>query len=307
MVPNVPNNARWSENGITVAGGHGKGDAMNQLSAPWSLFVDDDLTIVIADYDNQRIVEWKKGDAHGRVVAGGHGRGKKLDQLAYPADVLIDKETDHLIICDRDNRRIVKWSRGSDTTQGEIVLNNIRCYGLAMDNQRYVYISDTDDHEVRRYQLGDKNGIIVAGGHGRGSGLNQLNYPSYIYVDQQQSVYISDGENHRVVKWNKGAKEGVVVAGGQGQGQGLTQLSHPRGVFVDTLGTVYVADSGNHRVMRWCKGEKQGTVIAGGNNEGEEANQFARPMGISFDSRGHLYVVDWDNHRVQRFSMEKTL
>ncbi|CAF4576856.1 unnamed protein product [Rotaria sp. Silwood2] len=183
------------------------------------------------------------GDTRGQVVAGGNGDGERLDQLDQPTDVLIDKETNSLIICDRLNRRVVRWSRRSGTTQGEILIDSVDPWGLAMDNQRYLYISDYKKHEVRRYQIGDKNGTLVAGGNGEGAGLNQLNYPVYIFVDQQQTVYVSDNENHRVMKWNKGAKEGIVVAGGQGEGDALTQLTYPNGLFVDTLGTIYVADS----------------------------------------------------------------
>ncbi|CAF4277767.1 unnamed protein product, partial [Rotaria sordida] len=164
------------------------------------------------------------GDPNGQVVAGGNGQGNRLDQLNSPTDVLIDKETDSLIICDRDNRRVVRWSRRSGTTQGEILIDNVWCWGLAMDDQRYLYISDTANDEVRRYQIGDKNGAIVAGGNGEGADLNQFNDPRYIFVDQQQTVYVSDHRNHRVMKWNKGAKEGIVVAGGQGYGNALTQL-----------------------------------------------------------------------------------
>ncbi|CAF1259094.1 unnamed protein product, partial [Rotaria sordida] len=216
------------------------------------------------------------GDTNGQVVAGGNAKGNRLDQLNEPSDVLSDKETDSLIIC--DTRRVVRWSHHSGTTQGEILIDNISCYGLTMDDQRYLYISDYKKHEVRRYQIGDKNGTLVAGGNGKGAGLDQLNEPRYIFVDQQQTVYVSDNNNHRVMKWNKGAKEGIVVAGGQGEGNALTQLSYPNGLFVDTLGTIYVADSSNHRVMRWPKGAKQGTVIAGGNGCGKGANQFSYPV-----------------------------
>ncbi|CAF4735667.1 unnamed protein product, partial [Rotaria socialis] len=150
-------------------------------------------------------------------------QGNGLHQLNCPSDVLIDKEMDSLIICDLDNRRVVRWSRRSGTTQGEILIDNIDCYGVAMDEQRYLYVTDYVKHEVRRYQLGEKNGTLVAGGNGKGNGLNQLNEPGYLFVDRQQAVYVSDNENHRVMKWNKGAKEGIVVAGGQRAGNALTQ------------------------------------------------------------------------------------
>ncbi|CAF1338650.1 unnamed protein product [Rotaria sp. Silwood1] len=302
VTPTIPINAQWSQNGKTVAGGNGRGNATNQLNWPHGLFVDDDQTMIIADYRNHRIVQWKIGDTNGQVVAGVKGYGNRLDQLDYPTDVLIDKETDSLIIC--DDRRVVRWSRRSGTTQGEILVDNIDCWGLFMDDQRYLYVSDARKSEVRRYQIGDKNGIIVAGGNGKGAGLNQLNWPTYIFVDQQQTVYVSDNNNHRVMKWNKGAKEGIVVAGGQGQGEALTELSYPQGLFVDTLGSIYVADSENRRVMRWPKGAKQGTVIVGGNGEGEGANQFQYLRGLSFDRQGNLYVVDYGNNRVQFFSIQ---
>ncbi|CAF3205910.1 unnamed protein product [Rotaria sp. Silwood2] len=246
------------------------------------------------------------GDTNGQVVAGGKGRGKPLDQLNEPTDMLIDKETDSLIICDMANRRVVRWSRRSGITQGKILIDNVDPWRLVMDDQRYLYISDYKKDEVRRYQIGDKNGTLVAGGNGADAGLNQLDKPTCIFVDQQQTVYASDYYSNRVRKWNKGAKEGIVVAGGQGYWNALTQLHYPNGLFVDTLGTVYVVDTANDRVMRWPIGAKQGIVIVGGNGEGAEANQFKLPIGLSFDRQGNLYVVDCYNNRVQRFSIERT-
>ncbi|CAF3458405.1 unnamed protein product [Rotaria socialis] len=289
---NIPANAKWTQNGVTIAGGNGVGAATNQLNNPWGLFVDDDQTV--------------NGDTtNGQVVAGGKGAGNGLHQLSGPTDVLIDKETDSLIICDRRNGRVVRWSRRSGTTQGEILIDNISCWGLAMDEQRNLYVSDTEKHEVRRYQLGEKNYTLVAGGNGKGNGTNQLKFPIYLFVDRQQNVYVSDNWNHRVMKWNKGAKEGIVVAGGQGEGNALTQLFFPNGIFVDTLGRLYVADLGNHRVMRWTQGDKkQGTVIVGGNGSGAGENKFSGPVGLSFDRQGNLYVADFNNHHVQRYSIE---
>ncbi|CAF3821342.1 unnamed protein product, partial [Rotaria magnacalcarata] len=169
-----------------------------------------------------------------KIVAGGNGGGNGLHQLDRPIDVLIDKETDSLIIC--QGRGVVRWSRRSGTTQGEILIDNIYCYGLAMDEQRYLYVSDVGKHEVRRYQLGEKNGTLVAGGNGHGGGLDQLNNLHYLCVDRDHSVYVSDWNNQCVMKWNKGATEGIVVAGGQDGGCSLTQLNCPQRLFADALG-----------------------------------------------------------------------
>ena len=245
----LPTNARWSQNGVTVAGGYGYGNAVNQLCCPYGLDIDDDnQSIPIADFTNHHIVEWKMGANNGKVIAGGRGRGNRLDQLNRPIDVLIDKETNSLFIADRGNRRVLRWSRRQGTTQGEVIIDNIDCRGLAMDHQRYLYVSDRVEHEVRRYTIGDKNGIVVAGGNGKCNQLNQLNFPTYLFVDEEQAVYVSDWNNHRVVKWNKGTNHGIIVAGGREEGSALTQLSYPEELFVDTSDTIYVAHARNDRV-----------------------------------------------------------
>ena len=268
--------------------------------------MDDDQTVYIADAHNHRIVEWTYGAASGRVVAGGNGQENRTDQFHNPTDVIVEKETDILIICDYGNRRVMRWSRRSGTTSGETIIENIDCWGLAMDDQRFLYVSDYIKHEVRLYREGETNGAVVAGGNGKGDHLNQLNCPGYVFVDRDQSVYVSNLLNHRVLKWVADAKKGIVVAGAQGHRNYLTRLADPHGVFVDQLGTVYVADWGNNRVMRWGKGVTQGDVIAGGNGQGEQANQLNYPIGLSFDRHGNLYVVDNGNQRAQRFSIEGT-
>ena len=59
----LPTNARWSQNGVTVAGGNGDGNAFNQLHLPFGLDIDDDnQSIVIADFgiialSNGRLVQ----------------------------------------------------------------------------------------------------------------------------------------------------------------------------------------------------------------------------------------------------------
>ncbi|CAF4835340.1 unnamed protein product [Rotaria socialis] len=135
---NIPANAKWAQNGVTVAGGNGRGDATNQLHWPYGLFVDDDQTVIIADYYNHRIMQWKNGDTtNGEVVVGGRSNGNGLHQFDRPTDVLIDKETDSLIVC--EDGRVVRWSRRSGTIQGEILIDNIYCNGFAIDKQRYLY------------------------------------------------------------------------------------------------------------------------------------------------------------------------
>ncbi|CAF0894392.1 unnamed protein product [Adineta steineri] len=297
-------NTKWKQHGITIAGGNEEGNQLNQLSSPTSIYVDEDhQTIYIADSENDRIVEWKYGAKSGQVVAGGYGKGNRSDQLNYPTGVIVDKKNDSLIICDRGNRRVVRWSR-QNGRNGKTIISDIQCSGLAMDNNGDLYVSDWAKNEVRRWKQGEKEGTIVAGGNGKGNHPDQLYRPTYIFVDEDYSVYVSDHYNHRVMKWMKDAKEGIVVAGGKGRDSSLTQLSYPYGVIVDYLGNVYVADWKNHRVMRWCEGSCECSIVVGGDREGEQPDQFDGPKSLSIDVQGNLYVADCDNHRIQKFEID---
>lgn len=303
VLPNLKSDARWAEYGETILDGRGM-DGINHLSFPSHICIDGNQMIIITDCGNHRILQWNSHTKRLKVIAGGYGEGNRLSQLNQPSSVLIDDAMNSLIICDGTNRRCLRWSLSRETTKGEILVDKIRCFGVAMDSERNIYLSDTEKNIVKRYTKSDSIGTIVAGGNGKGANLNQLSTPTYIIVDQQQTVYISERSNHRVTKWTKGATEGIVVAGGHGKGNALTQLSQPEGIFVDTVGTVYVADSWNHRIVRWPAGAQEGSVIACGKGRGHASDQLNSPSSLSFDQNGNLYVADCGNDRIQRFSIK---
>jgi sugar lactone lactonase YvrE len=300
---NLGTSTNWLENGVTVVGDIGRGEGLNQLSSPLGIYIDDNQTIYIADHWNHRIVACRSEALYSQVVAGGNGEGNRTDQLNGPTDIVIDKAKHFLIISDKGNRRVLRWPFQKDA-HGEKIISDIDCYGIAMDDSGCLYISDTEKHEVRRFSRGEKRGTRVAGGNGQGNRLDQLDYPTYLFVDHEYSVYVSDMNNHRVMKWMKDANKGIVVAGGQGEGNGPGQLPNPCGLAVDRLDNVYVVDGNNHRVMRWSKGATQGDTVAGEYGKGTEAYQLNGPTGLSFDQQGNLYVVDWGNNRVQRFDID---
>ncbi|CAF4657349.1 unnamed protein product, partial [Rotaria sp. Silwood2] len=98
---------------------------------------------------------------------------------------------------------------------------------------------------------GAKQGIVVAGGQGKGNGLTQLSYPYGVVVDQLGTVYVADAENARIMRWPKGATQGSVIVGGNGKGEQSNQLNWPTGLSFDRHGNLYVVDCGNHRVQKF--------------------------------------------------------
>ncbi|CAF0897728.1 unnamed protein product [Adineta steineri] len=289
---------KWKQNATTVAAGKGQGQKLNQVNRPHGIFIDKNKNIFIADYLNHRIIEWKYNTKEGQMIAGGNNEGNRMDQLNRPTNVIVDQQNHSIIIADNGNSRVIRWLNQNQ----QILIDNIHCYGLATDKNGFLYVSDNEKNEVRRWKMGEYNneGIVVAGGNDKGNQLNQLHAPTFIFVDEDQSIYVSDWFNHRVMKWTKDAKEGKVVAGGNGQGKNLNQLSLPAGVIVDGFGQIYVADFGNNRVMCWCEGNDEGEIIIGGKVRG---NQLDCPCGLCFDDEGNLYVADWGNHRIEKFKI----
>jgi len=228
--------------------------------------------------------------------------------LFWPTDVIVDENNKSLVISDRGNRRVVRWSLQNPNDK-EILIQNILCGGLMMNENGDLFVSDYENHSVKRWRKDEigkgKEGITVAGGNGKGNKLNQSNHPSYIFIDREETVYVSDNWNHRAMKCYKGANEGIIVAGGQDEGNSLNQLYYPFGLVVNEVGDVYVADSWNHRIMCWSLGSKEGRVIVGGNGAGQGSNQLDHPICLSFDVENNLYVADSGNDRIQRFSVDK--
>ncbi|CAF0773151.1 unnamed protein product [Adineta steineri] len=291
---------QFQQFGITVAGGNGQGQALNQLDYPWGMFIDNDRSIYIADSENHRIVKWELNSNEGQIILSGNGARNQNNQLARPRDLIFDRENNSFIISDLTNNRVIRYFDQNQTSQ-QIIISNINCMGLAMDRNGFIYLSDPKNHEVRRWKQGDTKGELVAGGNGKGDHLNQLNYPTKIFIGEDCSLYISDQLNHRVMKWREGAIEGIIVAGGKGKGNSLKQLFCPRGVIVDHLGQIYVADSYNDRVMRWREGDEEGEIVVGGSGQGNQSNQLDWPTGLSFDNEDNLYVLDQKNQRIQKY------
>ncbi|CAF1452601.1 unnamed protein product, partial [Adineta steineri] len=296
---------KWKQSATIVAGGHGQGSGLNQLDRPRGIYVDEDSeSIYIADSMNHRIVRWKFDADKGEVVAGGTESVDEIDQLKLPTDVILDKEKTSLIICDQRNKRVIRRSLQHSQNK-EILISDIFCWGLALNNDGNLYISDYIKHEIRRWQQGDKEATIVVGDHGQGNQLNQLNEPKYIFVDGNHSIYVADYANNRVMKWMKDATEGILVAPGEASGGTFNSLSQPIGVIVDHVGNIYVSSEGSPQITRWSPGATEGVPVVGEKQSGSELTQLNYPYGLSFDRYGNLYVVDSYNHRIQKFIIDR--
>ena len=294
----------------TVAGGNNFGTNSNQLAYPHGLHVNSAGDIYIVNRSTHSVVKWAAGSESGVVVAGG-SEGYGLDQLKDPDGIHIDS-SGNIYIADAGSMRIVKWEEGA--SQGVVVAGQTNNQGddddelnhpknIFVDSSGNIYISDTFNHRVMKWDAGASLGTLVAGGIGMGSSNKHLNSPRGIYVDSEGSIFIVDKDQHRVMKWESGSDEGIVVAGGNGAGSALNQLDHPTDLFFGSDGYMYISDKSAHRVVKWKPGANEGVVIAGGNGDGSSDNQLSDPQGVYLDNDGNLYVSDTRNHRIQKIQI----
>ena len=174
-----------------MAGGNGQGAGISQFNFPYVLFLDNNQSLYIADWNNNRVVKWNLGSTIGQIVAGGNGAGSRSDQLHGPHGMVVDRGRDSLFISEFYNKRIVQWSL-QGARNGRTISSGVRSSGLTMDEQGFLYVSDWDRQEVRRWRVGENQGTLVAGGNGKGNRLNQLNGPRPVFIDQNHSVYVPE-------------------------------------------------------------------------------------------------------------------
>ena len=100
--------------GITIAGGNGSNDVCNNLSQlyyPKKVYVDKNESLYVLD-EYGRVVKWLNGADEGYIFAGQKcNTGSSISQLGWnPADFTLDKHK-NVYVADRENHRIVKWSK----------------------------------------------------------------------------------------------------------------------------------------------------------------------------------------------------
>ncbi|CAF1254722.1 unnamed protein product [Adineta steineri] len=227
--------------------------------------------------------------------------------LTYPIDVWVGKN-DSIYVMDFDTyyrvqvfypgsqlgTAIFNASYGTDPNQFYYV------NGLSIDVSGNIYVLDAGNSRVTKWAPGASTGILVAGGNGLGSSLNQMDYPYGFFVEPNTSyIWIVDTYNCRVVKWLN-ASTVVLVAGGI-YGSNADQFKNPNGLFVDTSSsnTLYVADTYNYRIQKWLYGGSSGTTVAGQSGVyGSALNQLNQPHTLIMDTNGSMYIVDYGNSRI---------
>ena len=176
----------------------------------------------------------------------------------------------------------------------------IKPAGLAVDQEGNLYVADSGNHRVQKF---DPNGVFLAQVGGLGTGNGQFNEPWGLAVDAQGNLYVADTWNHRIQKFDKDLKY-LTQWGNPAsdlKNPRPTDFWGPRDVTVDAQGNVWVADTGTSRVLKF---DANGTYLATLGGPGTETGKLNEPVGVEIAANGDIYVADAWNARIQRFDKD---
>lgn len=193
--------------------------------------------------------------------------------------------------------------------------------GLAADKDGNVYVADTWNHRMQKF---DKDGKFVAQWGGFLSLTDEAAAqdpaidskfwgPRGVAVGPDGNIYVTDTGNKRVLIFSPDGKFVRKIDSGmsttkKGPSEGDPgypfdkpgEFNEPIGIAVDGEGNVYVADTTNHRIQKFDK-------------DGKPAAQWPVPEGVwapgpylepflALDSAGNIYATAPTGHIVLKFS-----
>lgn len=321
-------------------GFEGDGGAALQafLWDPTSARLDQHGNLFIADSANGRI---RRVDAQTGIITTVAGKGypqgvfssgdggPALDAvLAYPLDVKVD-QTGNIFIQERARIRKVTTDGkintiagtgeqgysgdGGPATQARISQQT----SLALDRDGNLFISDFENHRVRKVAAGTGVITTVAGngtagfsGDGNQATTAQLRSPRAINFDAAGNLYIADSGNNRIRKVS--ASDGnITTIAGDGRESLLeenvtataTPIAYPYGVAVDATGNLFISSFGR---IRQIGSDGRVRTIAGvpsfgAHEDGVPAiqSEVGSPL-LEVDAAGNVIFADSRSQRVRK-------
>lgn len=205
----------WSKNattGIMVAGTGRQGSSSSTFREPSGLSVDSKGNVYVSDFTTHRVMKWSSNSSYGTLVAGTGVAGNSSEQLYQPSGLYFDNFNSYLYIADVSNHRIQRYylggtinittvAGGNGLGAGNHQLNTP--YGVCVSKKTGdIYIADTYNYRIQRWNPGATSGVTIAGSGRSGSNLTSLNAPYGVALNSNETyLYVTDRNNHRVQRF----------------------------------------------------------------------------------------------------------
>ena len=188
-------------------------------------------------------------------------------------------------------------------------------HGIAIDGLGNCYVSDFNNHGIRRISAAGMVVKIAGDGgpsyfdHPNGL-LSSFTFPYHLTLDAAGNLYVADFGNGSIRKILPSSSVSTLAGNGRnGYQDGLgpvARFNSLTGITIDAAGNLYVVDGSNFRIRR-VDAAGNTTTIAGsgisGTADGPAATaQFREPSGIARDAAGNLYIADRIAHRIRKLS-----
>lgn len=129
--------------------------------------------------------------------------------------------------------------------------------GITLDSAGFLYLTDKDNHNIRRISLGGS--VITIAGMGTAGWVDgpgtiaQFDNPSGVYAEKG-NLFVCDFFNNRIRNVSPG-KVVTTIAGdgsiGFGDGSGdQAKFKYPADMIINSEGDYFVSDAGNHSIRK---------------------------------------------------------
>jgi DNA-binding beta-propeller fold protein YncE len=179
-----------------------QGGGEGQFNAPWSVAVDNTRGYVyVVDSANFRA---QKFDRSGEFIMAWGSFGNADGQFYFARGIAVDESDGAVYVVDMGNHRIQKFDTSTNFlpqllvkwgTKGQEPGQFWNPWGIAVDRDGFVYVTDTGNHRVQKF---DRDGNFETQWGGFGGARGQFNFPYGIGVDRRGSILVLDSSNFRV-------------------------------------------------------------------------------------------------------------
>jgi sugar lactone lactonase YvrE len=169
-------------------------------------------------------------------------------------------------------------------------------HGLHVDRAGNIWVTDGlgrsgKGHQVIKFSPDGKVLLTLGKAGVAGSGPDEFNAPSAVYVAPNGDIFVADGHggdtNARIVKFSPDGK--FIKTWGK-KGSAPAEFDIPHTLAMDSRGRLFVGDRQNNRIQIF---DQDGVFI-------DQWFQFSRPSGVYIDKQDIIYVADSESESVSK-------